>query len=83
MIQKYKKVSKEYQKALEMFNMEHKKRFFPEHRCKKVHCYVESKLQIAPVFFSVLHEKNSLPIVSDFDKASFLIRSFKNIYQRR
>ena len=76
MIQKYKKVSNEYQKAVKSFNMEHEKSFLQNNNAEKIYCYVNSKLKIGPVF-SVLQDENNLLIVFDFEKASFLIEPFK------
>ena len=54
--------------------------FFLKHKCKKNYCCIKSKLKIAPAF-SVLHDKNYLPIESDFDKTSFcLIKPFKKYW---
>ena len=70
MIQKFKEVSNEYKKAVEIFNMEHEKSFLQSINAKIFYCYVNYKLKIAPAF-CVLQDENNLPIVSDFDKASF------------
>ena len=72
MIQKYKKVSNEYQKAVKGFNIEYKKSFLQNNNAKKNYCYVNSKLKIAPAF-SVLQDENNLSKVSDFNKASFFL----------
>ena len=72
MIQKHKKVSNEYQKAVKGFNIEYKKSFLQNNNAKKNYCYVNSKLKIAPAF-SVLQDENNLSKVSDFNKASFFL----------
>ena len=46
MVQKYKNVSKKYQKAVKVFNIEHEKCFCQNTNSKKFYSYVKSKLNL-------------------------------------
>ena len=76
MIQIYKNVSKKYQKAVKVFNIEHEKRFCQNSNSKKFYSYVNSKLKLTPSLLVLVNE-NNFPIVSEFDKAFFLTGPFK------
>ena len=79
MVQKYKNVSKKYQKAVKMFNIEHEKSFCQNTNSKKFYTFVKSKLKLTPSIPVLLNE-NNFPIVSEFDKASFFNRSFQKVF---
>ena len=79
MIQKYKKISKEYQKAVKMFNIEHEKVFSQNPNAKKFYCFVKSKLKLTTSFTLLLNE-NNFPIISEFDKASSFNKSFQKVF---
>ena len=59
MTKKYKK-SKEYQKPVKLFNIEHEKSFFQNTNAKKFYCFVKSKLKLA-LSFILLHDENNFP----------------------
>ena len=75
MIEKYKTVSKKYEKAVKVFNIEHEKRFCQNTNSKKFYSYVKSKLKLTPSL-PVLINENNFPIISELNKASFFNRSF-------
>ena len=81
MINKYKNISKEYQKAVKTFNIDHEKSFCQNPNAKKFYCFVKSKLKIAPSF-PLLHDENNIPIISEFDKASFFNKSFQKVFNK-
>ena len=79
MIQKYKNVSKKYEKAVKVFNIEHEKRFCQNTNSKKFYSYVKSKLKLTPSL-PVLINENNFPIISELDKASFFNKSFQKVF---
>ena len=52
-----------------------------KYKFKKFYSFVKSKLKLAPSFPLLLIE-NSLPLFSDFDKASWFNKSFQKVFSK-
>ena len=58
-----------------------KKVFAKTPNAKKFYCFVKSMLKIASSF-PLLHDENNIPIISEFDKASFFNKSFQKVLKK-
>ena len=78
---KYKLVSKTYEKAVKISPYKMKKAFVKILVQKMFYSFVKSKLNLSPSF-PLLLDENNLPLISDFDKASYFNKSFQKVFSK-